>query len=219
MPGKSWVIDRGNLQKVHIDPPPTPRTVSVLRNNNASEVLVTTSHNVDCSSPKALAGYQLELEKLKAVEEAKEVEAALPLLQRIEGGATIRDRVMEEHARLPNIDLQTDSGVYVPQPQADYWEAELAGFLSQHCSVQEQKDESCAFWAELVDTAYRELDQDTVNDIHAFHSAFGLYPDLLLPLHLLPLLPLLRRYLQNPSVPRYSLLRPALLVTSMPAPR
>ena len=128
MPGKSRVIDRGNLQKVNIPSPPTPRAVSVTRSEDMSSVAVTTSCDVDCSSPQSLMDYQSKLEHSRLQEEQR---AALPLLQRIENEATIRDIVSEEHARDPQQDSSTDAGVYVPSSSLPYWpEEELAAFLS-----------------------------------------------------------------------------------------
>ena len=179
MSGKSKVLDRGNLQRVNVPPPPTPREVSVVRSEDSSSVAVTTSCDIDCSSPQAIIEYQLKLEQQKLEEEQKAVAAALPLLQRIEGEATIRDIISEEHARDPQEDTQSDARVYLPSAQWPYWpEEELAAFLSLQPSKDACLAESSAFWAELVDVAYPQLDAGLVGDIHAFRSSFGFFPDL-----------------------------------------
>ena len=176
MPGKLRVIDRGNLQKVHLDPPPTPRLVSVLQSADKSDVVVTTTQDVDCSSSQALLEYQSRLEGLKLREEEKAVEAARPLLERVEKEATIRD-IIQERSGWDSQDERNDAEIYLPQPQRDYWEGELTEFLAANRSGTEDQEESCAFWAEMADTSYTHLNKEVVREIHTYRAAFGHFPD------------------------------------------
>ena len=179
MPGKSRVLDRGNLQKVHIEPPPTPRVVSVIRAAQGSLVTVSTSDDVDCSSPKSLSDYQLRLQQLKVQQEDTAIANAAPLLQRIEQQATIRDRILAEHALDSQEDERTDAGTYLPGPQRDYWPMEeLATFISSLHLADSDIEESSAFWTSLVDTSYRQIDWQTVQGIHAYRAAYGRFPPL-----------------------------------------
>lgn len=183
MPGKTRALERGHLQKVHIDKTAQPRQVTVQWNADNSEATITTSDNVEVDSAQAIVKHQHAMQKMKCIREEATIKDQIVEAQQLNKDV---DKNAHAHAQLnKEEDELADAGVYLPKEQTDYFHQDdasdeafssNAAFIMEHSN---SRNTSCnmAFWSRVVDNLSNLSREDIIN-IHHHKELTSQYPDI-----------------------------------------